>query len=246
MKNKLRNDLWVLGSIVGTDKFKLIFVLSVCLAVYAGFGIGTGFTDALDAILSTFPYPFFLVFIFALAFLNVINAVSVFKNYDFYAIRLEDKKKYVKKIMKIVLMSTVLFIIIFVLLYVICLNFQLLNNFSIKQYGYYGISNLLYVLFYLIRFFIILILLSLIIGLIHHRFSYKGSVSIILIILAGFYLFDMSSDVVSFQPLLWKYFMLLDYGSFAIEICYSVLYILILEITCYILYKFITSRRKKL
>lgn len=244
-KNKLRNDLWVLSSIIGNDKFKLIFVLLVCLSIYGGFVLGIGFTNVIDAMLCTFPYPFFLVFMFGLAFLNVINAVSVFKGYDFYAIRLENKINYTKRIIKIILMATIFFIIIFLLLYVICLNFQLVNNFAVKQYQYYGISNIIYILFYLIKYFIILILLSIIVGLIHHRFSYKGSVPLILIVLSGFYLVEMQSGVVSFQPLLWNYFMLLNYGSFTMEICYSALYILILDLVCYLLYKYITMGRKK-
>ena len=100
-------------------------------------------------------------------------------------------------------------------------------------------------MFYLIKYFIILILLSIIVGLIHHRFSYKGSVPLILIVLSGFYLVEMQSGVVGFQPLLWNYFMLLNYGSFTMEICYSALYILILEIVCYLLYKYITMGRKE-
>lgn len=247
MKSKYRNEIRVLNYITSTEKYKGIFFASLILSLYGGFILGGSTDNFFSSILTPFQFHIFNIFLFALIFLNNMNACSIFKNdFSFYIMRLKNKKEYVKAIIRITVLMYLFRILIILLLIFICLLFSTFHNVTISAYQNYNITNLAYSFFYLIRYIILGLLLTIISTLIYTNASDK----VVLIIQSIFLLLFLYLDNfqlearTTFSLSIWSYFRNVIYETFSLEVASSILMIMILEIIIMLLYR-VSLKNKK-
>lgn len=166
----------------------------------------------------------------------------MFDKYDFYIIRLKDKKTYLKELIKVVVYSNIIVISVIILSYFALLNL-LEFQYLIPSIFFNYTNNIIYMIFYFTRYIIIAISMSILCILSYVKFGEKKTLFASLIFVAFFWLTQTSLEMVnSFSILPWKYFNFVRYGSFSLEINYSVLFILLLELIICLIYKLVNTR----
>lgn len=244
MKKKLDN--YIIDTITRTSQFKILFILSIFLAFYGAYGLGANNKDFFGTILISFSSTYFNLGFLLLLFVNTIYFCSWFSRYDNYIIRLHDKKTYLKQMIRQGLKLNLVWILCFFLIYLIILFFTNFGYFQGSGIFDYGITSHIYVVFYLIRYFCFSCFLSLFIICFYIFLGERKTILLSLVFFIGYILtlflgINLSDN--SFKILPYSYYTLYDYGSFSLEIVYSVLYLLLLEILFYV-FIYIFLRRK--
>ena len=222
MKNKYRNELNIINYITSTEKYKVIFFISVLLSIYGGFILGVSADNFFDSILIPLRFPIFNIFLFALIFINNINVCSIFKkNFPFYVSRLKNKIEYIKTMLRL---STIMYlfhmsiILLFLLasLFLTTFNNLEIYNYS-NYYNSYEINNLIYCCFYCIRYLIFGLLIINISSLIYLNLNQKITMIIngIFLILM-FYFGNIISMLDNYTINIWSYFTLTMFSSFTL------------------------------
>lgn len=245
MKNKTHNTYQILNYFASTDRYKIILILTIILCLYGSFALGLNVTFT-SSILNTFMFDIFNIFMFLILFVNTLNICTTFDNeFSFYIIRLNNKKRYIKELLKNVLIFNILHLIIFFLIYFTIKCFMTYEPGSYTLYQNYNISNNLYLIFYLGRYIILGLLFCVIESLIYINFKTKIVCIFNSLFIMGF-LLSSSSDIINNKFLIfpWSYFNNIKYSSFPIEVLYSCIYILILVIISFLLYKFIFKKKE--
>ncbi|MCM1370967.1 MAG: hypothetical protein NC181_03655 [Clostridium sp.] len=247
MKSKIHNQIKIFNYIVSTERFKIIFIMTIALALYGGFVLGESAENFIDCIILTFQFFMFNIFMFALLFLNTLNTCSTFtKDFANYIIRLKTKKTYVKELLKNSIVLNLFHLLIFLILYFTILNFKRFGFFGIHNYNNYEINNLIYMIFYVFRYVIYAVLITIVSALIFVNFKDKITMLLNSIFLVGFgmHSFDVTiKNYFSFN--IWDYFNETYYSSFMTELSSSILFLLIIEIIIMIVYK-VTIKNKKM
>lgn len=245
MKNKIPKNFQIINYIMSSQMFKAIFITTILVSLI-GSGVLTG-KNYIESILIAFQNPIFNIMIFTLAFLNTINACTVFdKKISFYIIRLKNKKNYMIEIIKNTIILTLIYLLILYLMYFMILNLEQFGQFKIEPYLNYGITNLTYVIFYLIKYTILVVLINVISALVYLSLKNKWTILIDSLFLIGFMLAgNDGTPIDTFSLNIWGYFGGIIFSSFTQEICFSILYILILEIICLSIFT-ITLKKKRL
>lgn len=245
MKTKWHNQKKILNYITSNERFKIIFVMSIVLAIYGGVGLGISAGNYVDAVLTCFSFNIFNIFMIALLFLNTLNTCSIFdKKFSFYTIRLENRENYLREVVKTTILVNLFFLLIFFLLYFMALNVFNFGQINTYKFMNYNVSNFVYMLFYVTRYIIISLLICSISSLVFVNFKERIMLLFDFIFLSGFML-EFATGInrsISFLP--WHYFVIVKYPSFMTEVSYSMLYIFILEIV-YIIIFGITIRNKR-
>lgn len=131
-------------------------------------------------------------------------------------------------------------------MYFMILNLEQFGQFKIEPYLNYGITNLTYVIFYLIKYTILVVLINVISALVYLNLKNKWTILIDCLFLIGFMLAgNDGTPIDTFSLNIWGYFGGIIFSSFTQEICFSILYILILEIICLSIFT-ITLKKKRL
>lgn len=245
MKNKTHNTYQILNYFASTDRYKIILILTIILCLYGSFALGLNVTFT-SSILNTFMFDIFNIFMFLILFVNTLNICTTFDNkFSFYIIRLNNKKRYIKELLKNVLIFNILHLIIFFLIYFTIKCFMTYEPGSYTLYQNYNITNNLYLIFYLGRYIILGLLFCVIESLIYINFKTKIVWIFNLLFIMGF-LLSSSSDMIYNKFLIfpWSYFNNIKYSSFSMEVLYSCIYILILVIISFLLYKFIFKKKE--
>lgn len=246
MKSKWRNELKIINYITTTERYKVIFWLSVILSLYGGFVLGCSSDNFFDSLLVPLSFPIFNIVFFAIIFFNNINACSIFKK-DFpdYVIRLKNKKEYIKTLIRL---SAIMFLFHFIIIMLLIIGILLLttfNNLGLSQYQNYSITNFTYLLFYFIRYTIYGLLITIISTLI-----FINTNPMITLIVNGIFLLLLLyfGNIVAMQNkfslLIWSYYSITIYPSFMLEISSSVFMLLILEVITMFLYNFSIGNKK--
>ena len=245
MKNKTHNTYQILNYFASTDRYKIILILTIILCLYGSFALGLNVTFT-SSILNTFMFDIFNIFMFLILFVNTLNICTTFDNeFSFYIIRLNNKKRYIKELLKNVLIFNILHLIIFFLIYFTIKCFMTYELGSYTLYQNYNISNNLYLIFYLGRYIILGLLFCVIESLIYINFKTKIVCIFNSLFIMGF-LLSSSSDMIfnKFLNFPWSYYNNIKYSSFSMEVLYSCIYILILVIISFLLYKFIFKKKE--
>jgi len=246
MKNKYRNELKIISYITSTERYKGFFLISIILSLYGSLVLGSRQDNFFDSLLVPLQFSMFNVFLFAIIFLNNMNACSIFKKeFPDYILRLKTKKEYVKTLIKL---SAVMFLfqfIIILLLMLIPLILTTFNDLSSHLYQNYTINNIIYLLFYCIRYMVYGILLTMISTLI---FANTNSKVVLVVngtfLLLMFYFGQAVSFQSNFSLSIWSYFKMTIYSTFSLELASSVFMALILEIIVIGLYILSIKNRK--
>ena len=236
MKNKYRSkfkkELKIINYITTTEIYRLVFLLTILLGLYGGFVLGSPKGDFVNSLLTPLSFPIVNVLLFSIIFLNNINTCSILKkNFPDYILRLGNKKKYVRTIVIITTLMYLYHFTIIMLFILMPLLITTLSSFKIETFQFYGISNLTYLLFYVIRYAIYGLLITIISSLIYINTNTKVTLIInSLFLLLMYYFGGMVSFRTGFSILIWSYFTTTVYSSFSIDVASSVFMLLILEI----------------
>ena len=245
-KKKLDSTTEILNFITKTSKFKAIIILSIIISLYGSFVLSAGVENYFNAVLVTFQFSTFNALLFLILFINTINVCSIFNKYYFYIIRLNNKQVYLKELIKLVVRANLIVIGIIIISYLAFLNLVEFQYLFPADYNGY-VNNIIYTVFYLIRYIIIAILISIISIISYVKLGEKTTIIINIMFIAFFWIVPNTNLTIasSFSILPWKYFESIRYESFSLEINYSVLFIFILEIITYLLYKNINIKYNK-
>lgn len=247
MKNKIHNQVNIINYIVSTERFKVIFIMTIILALYGSVILGKGSKNFIDAVIIPFQFSIFNIFMFSLLFLNTFNTYSTFdKHFSNYIIRLESKNNYLKEQIKNTIILNVFYLILFFLLFFIFLNLSKTGIVEIHNYNNYNVNNLVFTLFYLIRYVVYALLITTASTLLIANCKLEFTVCLWLFFLSGFILNPYCATVKdTFSLNIWNYFGQIDYSSFMMELSFSILFGFLLELIIYILYK-LTLKNKKM
>lgn len=250
MKNKYHNEMKIISYIMSTDRYKAIFFLSVILALYGGFALGTTMNNFWDSILVPIQFYIFNIILFAFIFLNNINACSIFKNdFSFYIIRLKNKREYIKTLVKISVIMYFIQIAIIFLFILMCLLLTTFKNTQIYPYetyfGSYGISNLTFCIFYCIRYILFGLLITMVSTFVYLNFTPKITIVFEGIFLVLMYYFSAIVSLrYTFSLLVWTYYTQTIYDTFSLEVASSVFMLLLLEVIVIVIYKLSLKNRR--
>ena len=247
MKSKYHNEIKIINYIASTEKYKGIFFSSLLLSLYGGLILGQSAHNFFDSILIPFQHAIFNIFLFALVFLNNISACSILKkDFSFYIIRLKNKKEYIKLIIRVTILMYLFHIFIILLFIFMIFLLTTFNDLNISIYQNYAISNFTYSFFYLIRYILLGMLLTLIFSLIYINTNDK----IILTLQSLFLILIMYFDKFKLEPRttfslsIWSYFRNVIYETFSLEVTSSIFMVLILEIIIILLYQLSLKNKK--
>lgn len=245
-KKKINSTFEILNFITRKSKFKITIILSILLTFYGSFVLSAGIKNYFTAALCTFQFGTFNALFFLILFINTINVCSTFDKYDFYIIRLNNKKKYLNELIKIVTYSNIIVIGVIILSYFAMLNLVEFQYIFPSVYNGY-VNNIVYTFFYLVRYSIIAISISILSILSYVKIGEKKTIIINIIFVAFFWFFSGYNEAIvnSFSFLPWDYFKSIKYGSFSLEINYSLWFILMLEIIIYLLCKMVNIKYSK-
>ena len=237
MKNKMLRRYHIVNYITEQNTFKGIFFLGVLLALY-GVVLTNGIPTIVESFLTTFTFYFFNIALIFLVMLYTYNTYNYFsKKFDFYLIRLKNKHKALKETVYVVVLSNILYFFLLFLIYLCFLIFFKVGNIGLSSSIYNGIADYVYLIFYLIRYFIYVLLFTILNVLIINRWNHIVSIIFLFLFCLSILSFSMNIDMINrfiFNP--GAYFSLIKYGSFSLEICYSLLYLIFLEILVIFLY----------
>ena len=160
--------------------------------------------------------------------------------------RLRNKKEYVNTTIRV---SSLLYSIHFIIVIMIMLAWYMLttfNNIDIHSYNTYAVSNIIYCVFYLFRYYVIGLLIMLISTMIQVNSKEKWAILFDVIFLFFQYYFNayiILQDKVTLN--VWKYFCIVNYSTFSLEVISSIFMILVLEIIILLFYYF-TNKLKRM
>lgn len=224
----------IVNYIISSEKYKLIFFLTIILVLYGGIILTISVKNIYDSILVTFQFPIFCVFLFMIFFFNTINTCTVMRKLEFYLIRLGNKKRVLNETMKNVLIINIFhFFILFILYISVLLVFTPLT-FELHSYNEYIINNGIYTFWFMVRYVLYISILMEIVTMIYYNENYKLVFGIILLTLSGFVLYSISpfnwKTNGFFGIIPWNFFLGLNYDTFLNEFFYSCLLLIIFEV----------------
>ncbi len=234
MKKELSKYNILLDSISKSSIFKLLLILSFMTIIY-GINLSNNINNYFLSILIPFTFSYFNIMVILLIFINSINTSNIIKNNYNYLIRISSRKKSMLDLIITNIIVNVIFIIVFLLIFIALISFNKLQYLYFSVIESYNLNILIYIIFYIFRYIILLILISTIFVLVYNKYN-KISYILSMILLFGL-LFTTNNKVLNtFQILPWRYFEIITYKRFIMEISYSILYIILLIIIITFLY----------
>lgn len=248
MKDKLSKTYNIVNCIMNKEKFKVIYWITICVCIYGAFFVSGGSkVGVVDGMLICFSFCWFNVAIVLLMIFNTLNVLSIFNSeFDFFIIRLKNKKNVLKQTIKYTfLINTILFAMILLIL-VSMLLIAKFGNIYIRN-GKYSLLNVTYLVFYIIRFFLMIISITIMNALLYNKVKSKIIIFDIIFISGLF----VSSLYVPDKKLSWyniipyNFFNNSIYKSFSTELISSIILIFIISILIFEIYKIIVKGREK-
>lgn len=211
--------------------FKEIYILSVILSIYGGL-LSRVEADTISGIFNIFRFPTFLLCYYLLMILNVFSLCKFFDNsLSLYTMRKRKKKIILKDKINIVILINIYYSL---LLFLLIISFVYLGHtgiFKVYEYENYGINNLLYLLYFFVRAY----LLSTLILIINVTLYEKIKINCIFfdfIIFIGILLFPIKDNIKlsinAFNILKFAKFKTMAYDFFSSILCIFIF--LIIEI----------------
>lgn len=242
MKVKFHNEFQLMRYILRNERYRLVIFLSVILALYAALVIPIAQENYYEALHQIYSWNTVVLFLFALFFMNQWLVSSIIKNdFPFYIMRLKSKKEYIHLQARLVFLSYAFqFLLIFGLILIGLFIFQH-RNFDIHPfyhfYGQYSVSNFIYCLFYLLRFFLFggcLISITTFIYIL-----WKDIVTVLwnILFLVCILFFAKATFQTSLILNPWMFFTSTVFESFFLEVFSSVVFLIIITIISFLLYK---------
>ena len=248
MKNKLSKTHNIVNYVMNKEKFKVIYCITICVCIYGAFFVSGGSkVGVVDGMLICFSFCWFNIAIMLLMILNTLNILSIFNNeFDFFIIRLKNKKNVLKQTIKYTFLINAILFVMILLIFLSMLLIAKFGNLYIRN-GKYNILNVLYLVFYLIRFFFILISITIINALLYYKIKSKIIIFDIIfmsgLFISSLYISDKKLFLYNIIP--YNFFNNSVYKSFSTEFISSNIFMFIIFILILVIYKTVVNGGKK-
>lgn len=246
MKNKLKYYNANFCYYANSQKFKFKFILMIIISLYCSIAltyIDGSYLNYIPAIFSILNNKIFIIFMLFICLMTTINTYIHFNSSNYYIIRLKSKKEYLRELINNTIFNNLITLIIQLIMILICLNIFCSSGLGISVMANYNILNIIYLLFFIIRTFIILLFVSVINCMLFNIINKN----IILIINALYYASIVCSSFIfnignaDNQNMKWQlldYLTIQPYNSFFSEVYYSIFYITILITIIHIVFRY--------
>ena len=224
----------VFNKFINSWVFKIIISISIIVTIFAvtNYGLNKSYAVALQSILSSSVY--IVCGLFLPLFVTTINIYNFFNNNYFFKIRLDSKQNEIKELLKCsVYANSIMFFVIFLLLFVF-LNLSCASNLEfMNSYQFYNIPNIIYIIFYIVRLYAIMIVVSLFNSFLLEKFSTKVVIGLNIVFYGIFFDYnyvpftDGRTSILDTSPLIFEYLQLNSYSTFLTEILCSVFALLL-------------------
>lgn len=226
----MKNDFKLIVSLIQNTRFKVTIIMITLLGFMAYGGTSTKFSF-INGIYNIFIWNYFIMVLLFLFMFNTYNIYTELTHNYSFMIRIKDYKEFFKKMIKFIFISNLIIYFIVLVIVILCVLIKTGNNMKIDNYYFYNISNLLYLIFHIIRSYFILNVVVIFALSTYKLFNEEVGVLIAGVLplsLAFFnsFISDIEITNVFKLPLYYgMYFMSNNYGSFIFEICMSILFI---------------------
>ena len=224
----------VFNKFINSWVFKIIISISIIVTIFAvtNYGLNKSYAVALQSILSSSVY--IVCGLFLPLFVTTINIYNIFNNNYFFKIRLDSKQNEIKELLKCsVYANSIMFFVIFLLLFVFLNLFCASNLDFMNNYQFYNIPNIIYIIFYIVRLYAIMIVVSLFNSFLLEKFSTKVVIGLNIVFYGIFFDYnyvpftDGRTSILDTSPLIFEYLQLNSYSTFLTEILCSVFALLL-------------------
>lgn len=234
----------IVKNIYNSPYYKISILFNLLIAIYGCLILGANQDNYFYTILITHSNPYFNVLFVSLIMINSINTLNILSKYNLI-VRLDNKKNYIKTLIKTIIHMNIISIFSYLLMYFSLLNITQISYIKIENFSMYNINIIIYMIFYLIRYFVFILLSTTIFSLLLIKFKKTRVYPLIIIFIVGFLFAQRNIITISeFSPFIWKYLTLANFGTFTTDVNYSILYCLIMEIIIYLIYKLIVYSKK--
>lgn len=249
-KNKLKIIIENLKSNISSNQFKLILLLLICFNLYGTSYLATNLSY-IDGFINIITSGYYVITLFGLILLNTINTFDKFEKSQFFIIRFKDRKMYLKQLLVNVFTSNLVLYILNIIIVLIGLNIFASSNFSISNVLNYSIPNIFYLLFYLLRMFLIFQIINVINVCLLKLINSKVVVflNMLLCLLIIFNPYEPKKVISSVSNMFWiisEYLRLHYYSGFILEVLCSTIYVSVLFLISYFLFIFTKNRMKRI
>ena len=222
MKKKWFKNKPFINAVAKTGRFKILMFLLVILGIFAAFNFNKYDRNLFSGIIFCHTQITFITLFHFLMLLATLNTCIVFYQYDNYLIRLENKKKVIKKLVILVLQINGCLLLLFFLVYLSIYNLVMLDCYNVKEVFDYGIKTDIYAIYTMFKFYM-LETIFMIINTILFVILNEGKTAILNVayILGFFLIIPKTTNQLPFLP--WNYYYMLDYHSFLNEVMYFIL-----------------------
>ena len=224
----------VFNKFINSWVFKIIISISIIVTIFAvtNYGLNKSYAVALQSILSSSVY--IVCGLFLPLFVTTINIYNIFNNNYFFKIRLDSKQNEIKELLKCsVYANSIMFFVIFLLLFVFLNLFCASNLEFMNSYQFYNIPNIIYIIFYIVRLYAIMIVVSLFNSFLLEKFSTKVVIGLNIVFYGIFLDYnyvpftDGRTSIIDTSPLIFEYLQLNSYSTFLTEILCSIFALLL-------------------
>lgn len=213
-----------------TQKFKIVFLLSLISAIYGvcTFAFKMDYVNGFLNILNAFFYILMLVLIILI---NTLNTFDIYTSNKFYIMRFNNRKQFLVDLIKGIVFNNFMIIIMNIFLVIIGLNI-FNENTDLFTVNSDGIHIWIYLIYKILKFIILLEIISVANTLILFVFNKKivllVNFCLCMLLVAVPYTQTGSIDSIVKIPLfIWQYFFTYKYSNFIFEIVSFLLYIMI-------------------
>lgn len=229
MKNKMKYEFENFKYMISSEIFKLILLFIIIATLYGTFylTLGSGYVSGFLTMISNGYYN---MLIFIIILLNTINLYKIFEKNNLYIIRFKTKKEYLKKLISNTLFSNGLILLLIYIFAIIGLNVFCSSSSGIGVIEKYNMINWIYLIFYIIRSFVLIQIISviniLLLKIIDSKLLLLLNFLLYGIIISYPYAANIEINTAFNIPLfIGEYFTLYKYEYFTLELLCSTLYI---------------------
>lgn len=233
------------------SNFKLLVLILICINIY-----GTAYlaynTDYIDGIFRCFSNSYYTTSILFLTLISTMISVQLFDKNLFYIIRFKTRKEYLRQLIHNILISNTILFFVNLLLMIIGLNLFSGTQFEIYSFQNYEVSNIIYLIFFLFRIYLMIQCFGIINILLFKLIHSKMIVVIINIValLPSFTLVTvLNENIQSLNQMFFyfiEYFVIHHYSSFSLEILCSSIYMLAILIVIIFLFRVTRIKMKEI
>lgn len=232
MKNKIRYIYEIYKQTINTSSFIVIFSLSILGSFFTIFSSAIG-DSYLVGLFNVFWSDNYITYILLLNLFNTLNVYNIFNKNDYFILRINNKKTYLKQLLCIISFSNLILTLLNIILCLIFLNvFNVYEPLAIVKN--YHMNVWIYVIFTIFEFLILNQIISLINILLLKICNNK------IVVFANIFLYfvlriipiktTVINNILALPLSLFRYFGYQMYANFNLEIICFIVYCLLLII----------------